>query len=127
GNARASYNLNQYASYANRWTETNPSNTLYRAGGQGPLGYYSTRTLEDGSFLKLKTVSMSYTIPTQFTQKLHMKSLSVTAAAQNLYTFTKYTGMDPEVSTKNSALTPGFDYSAYPYARTLVFGLNASF
>lgn len=127
GNARASYNLNQYASYANRWTDANPGNTLFRTGGQGPLGYYSSRVLEDGSFLKLKTVALSYTIPTQVTQKLHMKSLSVTAAAQNLYTFTKYTGMDPEVSTKNSALTPGFDYSAYPYARTLVFGINASF
>lgn len=127
GNSRASYNLNQYASYNNRWTDSNPSNTLYRVGGQGPLGYYSSRVLEDGSFLKLKTVSLSYNISSQFIKKLNIRSLAVTASAQNLYTFTKYTGMDPEVSTKNSALTPGFDYSAYPYARTLVFGINASF
>jgi TonB-linked SusC/RagA family outer membrane protein len=127
GNSRASYNLNQYASYNNRWTPDNPSNTEYRTGGQGPLGYYSSRVLEDGSFLKLKTVSLSYNIPAKFIKKMKINSLSVSATAQNLYTFTKYTGMDPEVSVKNSALTPGFDYSAYPYARTLVFGLNVSF
>ena len=128
GNGKASLNLNQYASYNNRWTPENASNTLYRVGGQGPIGYYSTRTLEDGSFLRVKTVSLSYAIPSRYTKKIGIKALNVTVAGQNLFTFTNYTGIDPEVSTKStSALIQGFDYSAYPQAKTLVFGVNASF
>jgi len=58
---------------------------------------------------------------------LGIKALRIYSTAQNLYTWTKYSGYDPEVSVRNSALTPGFDYSAYPRARTIVFGLNATF
>jgi hypothetical protein len=48
-------------------------------------------------------------------------------AAQNLLTWTKYSGLDPEVSTLNNVLQPGYDFSAYPQARTIVFGLKAAF
>ena len=56
-----------------------------------------------------------------------MNSVRIYASGQNLYTWTKYSGNDPEVSVRNSALTPGFDYSAYPRARTFVFGVNVVF
>ncbi len=126
GNATTSVNLNQYASYADRWTPTNPSNTLHRIGGQGPA-YYSSRVIEDGSYLRLKTVSLGYNLGGSLVKAIKVKSLRVYTSGQNLWTWTNYSGPDPEVSVKNSTLTPGFDYSAYPRARTITFGLNATF
>lgn len=123
--AKAYSMLNQYASYANRWSPTNPSTTIPVVGGV-PEGYYSTRELEDASYLRLKTVELAYSIPTNYLKRLGLKEVLVTASAQNLVTWTNYSGMDPEVSTRNSILTPGFDYSAFPIAKTLVFGLKAS-
>ncbi|WP_442795166.1 SusC/RagA family TonB-linked outer membrane protein [Pelobium manganitolerans] len=125
GNALNKVNLNQFASYADRWTPTNPSNTIPRVRGEGPR-VYSSRVIEDGSYLRLKTVSLAYNFGDDILKKLKIKSLKVFASGQNLLTFTNYSGMDPEVSVRNSALTPGFDYSAYPRARTIVFGINTS-
>lgn len=126
GNALNYKNLNQYVSYNDRWTPDNPSNTRARVGGQGPRGVYSSRVVEDGSYLRLKTVSLGYEIPGKFLTALKLSSVYVSASAQNLLTWTNYTGMDPEVSVRNSALTPGFDYSAYPRARTVTFNLKIS-
>jgi hypothetical protein len=120
--------LNQFASYADRWTPDNPSNTLYRARAGGPVANsFSSRIIEDGSYLRLKTVSLGYSLNNTLLEKWHIRSLRVYVAAQNLYTWTKYSGMDPEVSIYNSVLTPGVDFSAYPRASTLVFGVNVSF
>ena len=127
GNALGAQNFNQFASYVNRWTPENQNNVYYRNGGQGPVGVYSDRTLEDGSYLRLKSVSMTYETPKKLIQLVSLKSLSLSLSAQNLFTLTKYTGMDPEVSVRNSALTPGFDYSAYPRARNLILGVKAIF
>lgn len=118
--------LNMFASYADRWTPENPSNTLYRVGGQGPA-VYSDRTIEDGSFLRLKTVSIGYRFPSKWMKKAKIRSLRVYVSGQNLFTWTKYSGMDPEVSTRSSALTPSFDWSAYPRARTITGGIELSF
>lgn len=126
GNAFTRANLNQYATYVNRWTPENRNNEFYRFGGQGPANRLSSRSVEDGSFLRLKTVSLSYSLPSAMLAKIKVKSISVFATAQNLYTWTNYSGMDPEVSVANSVLTPGFDYSAYPREQTFVFGLRAS-
>ena len=123
--AKAYSMLNQYASYANRWSPTNPSTTIPVVGGV-PEGYYSTRELEDASYLRLKTVELGYSVPAKKLKKIGLKEIMLTASAQNLVTWTNYSGMDPEVSTRNSILTPGFDYSAFPIAKTLVFGLKAS-
>lgn len=118
--------LNMFKTYADRWTPDNPSNMLYRVGGQGPA-VYSSRTIEDGSYLRLKTVSLGYTLSQAALKVLKVKSLRVYAAAQNLVTWTNYTGPDPEVNTRPSALTPGFDWSAYPRPRTVTLGLNLTF
>jgi TonB-linked SusC/RagA family outer membrane protein len=126
GNGNANRNLNQFASYADRWEPDNPSNTLFRAGGQGPT-YFSSRVIEDGSYLRLKTVSLGYNLPAKYVKGLNMRSARIYVSGQNLYTWTNYSGPDPEVSVRNSTLTPGFDYSAYPNPRTIVFGLNVSF
>ena len=124
GNFYKIMNLNQYASYENRWTPDNPNNELFRTEGYGPRGMLSSRTLEDGSFLRLKTISVSYDFPEHLINKIKIKGLQVNAAAQNLHTWTKYSGVDPEVSIRNSALTPGFDYTAYPREKSIVLGLK---
>ena len=123
GNGKNTFYLNQFASWSERWQPDNPSNTLFRTGGQGPFAY-SSRVIEDGSYLRLKTVTLGYKLDDKFAKKLKIQSLRVFASAQNLATWTNYSGPDPEVSIRNSALTPGFDYSAYPRPRTLTFGLN---
>lgn len=127
GNGNRLANMNQYASYADRWSPTNPSNTLFRAGGQGLLAAFSSRIVEDGSYLRLKTVSLGYNLPGSFLKKLNVTQLRFHVTAQNLLTWTNYSGRDPEVSVRNTALTPGLDYVAYPQARTITFGLNATF
>lgn len=126
GNALGYRNLNQYESYNDRWSPTNTNSTLARIGGQGPKGVYSSRVVEDGSYLRLKTVSLGYNLPTSILKNLKISRAYFSVSAQNLVTWTKYTGMDPEVSVQNSALTPGFDYSAYPRARTVTFDLKIS-
>ncbi len=129
GNALGSSSLNQYATYANRWTPENPSNTLFKVKGSGPQGYISDRTLEDGSFLRLKIVELSYGLPQKVLHKTKgiIKSMNFSATAQNLFTLTKYSGLDPEVSTMRNVLTPGFDYGAYPRARVVTLGCRMKF
>jgi TonB-dependent starch-binding outer membrane protein SusC len=122
-------NQNMYASYISRWTPDNQNNTYFRTGGAGPVDYvYNTRVIEDGSFIKLKTVSLGYNLSSQLLSRLKIRSLRIYASGQNLLTFTHYQGFDPEVNKFGSdALRPAFDYSVYPYARTITFGLNVSF
>ena len=126
GNPSNVPNLNQYASYADRWTPENQSNTMFRSGGYGPA-YYSSRLIEDGSFLRLKTVSFGYEVPKKILSRFKISNMNLSLVAQNLYTWTKYSGMDPEVSARHSTLTPGFDFSAYPRARTIAFSLRTTF
>ncbi len=126
GNLFGRTNLNQFASYEDRWTPTNTSSTLYRVNGGGPTTPTgaNSRVIEDGSYLRLKTVSLGYSLPQSVLRRVKIKSCRVYVSCQNLITWTKYTGIDPEVSVFNSVLTPGFDYSAYPRPRVVTFGLN---
>lgn len=120
------YNTNQYASYANRWSPENQNSNIPAAKGSS-LKTYSTRIVEDGSYLRLKTISLGYTLPVSLTQKWGISLFRVYASAQNIYTWTGYSGYDPEVSIRRTALTPGFDYSAYPKAMTITLGTNITF
>ncbi|MGQ7944369.1 SusC/RagA family TonB-linked outer membrane protein [Flavobacterium sp. WC2509] len=121
-------NLNMFATYADRWNAGNPDSNIPRLGGTtAAIAGYSTRTIEDGSYIRLKTVSFGYNFDEKLVSKFKMKSLRLYTSAQNLITWTKYTGMDPEVSTYSSALVAGFDFSAYPRARTIAIGARASF
>ncbi len=126
GNASTRANLNQFASYKDRWTPENQSNEYFRSWGAGPSAF-SSRTVEDGSYIRLKTVQLGYTLSTKFLKKLKIKTFKVYASAQNLLTLTRYSGIDPEISITSSVLTPGFDFSPYPRAKTVVFGVNLSF
>ncbi|MPN58627.1 hypothetical protein SDC9_206334 [bioreactor metagenome] len=84
--------------------------------------------VEDGSFLRIANLTVGYTLPKNILKKVFAENLRVYASANNLYTFTKYTGFDPEVSTRNSSgTTPGVDWGAYPRSRAFVFGLSITF
>lgn len=128
GNVGGSAYTNQFASYTNRWSSANPNSDMVRAGGYtGSYTGYSTYTVEDGSYLRLKTVSFGYNLPASVLKQLKIAKLRAFASVQNLVTWTKYSGQDPEVNTYNSVLTGGFDYSSYPKARTITLGLNVTF
>jgi len=89
---------------------------------------FSDWAVEDGSFLRLSTLSLGYTIPSTLSKKLNIQNLRFYATGYNVAILTNYSGFDPEVSTRRkTALTPGVDYSAYPRSRQLVFGLNLNF
>lgn len=83
--------------------------------------------IEDGSFLRVNNVTLGYSLPVKSLAKIHMSKLRFYATANNVAILTNYTGYDPEVSVKNSGLTPGLDYSAYPKSRSFIFGINAAF
>ena len=125
GNAKRLRALNQYATYADRWQPDNPSNTLFATGGQRDA-YFSSRVVEDGSFLRLKTVALGYNFEQDLVKRLKLKTLRAHFSAQNIFTWTKYSGSNPDVSTRHSVLTPGFDFASYPLARTIIFGLSTS-
>ena len=90
------------------------------------VGMLVDKYLEDASFLRLKNLSIGYTIPTSVLQKVRMKSARVYFTATNLFTLTKYTGLNPEVSISSST-TPGVDNGSYPISRTYTFGVNLTF
>ncbi|MFR9591728.1 MAG: TonB-dependent receptor [Rikenellaceae bacterium] len=119
-------NTNQLASYADRWSESNPDSDIPRAGANG-MELYSSRVVEDGSFLRLSNISLGYTIPERITQKAKMSSFRIYVTLNNIWTLTSYSGPDPEVSTQNSVLTPGFDWSAYPRTFGATIGANITF
>lgn len=89
---------------------------------------FSDWAVEDGSYLRLNTLSLGYTLPSEIVKKAHIQNLRFYVSAYNVFILTKYTGFDPEVSSRrNTGLTPGLDYSAYPKSRQLLFGLNLNF
>lgn len=126
-NAGGKKDLNQFASYANRWTPENPESDIPAATKSASNNVISSRIIEDGSYLRLKTVTLGYTFQKALIAKAKLSNARVYVAAQNLWTWTSYSGYDPEVSVRNSALTPGLDFSSYPRAFTLSFGVNLGF
>jgi TonB-linked SusC/RagA family outer membrane protein len=111
-----------------RWTPENPSTTVPRAvyGDPNNNRRVSDRWLEDGSFLRLNNFQIGYTIPQEVLSKTRvLRSARIYASGQNLFTITKYSGFDPEVSTFNITNTsPGTDFLTYPQARAVTFGVN---
>ena len=121
-----SKHTNQFTSYKDRWTETNNRSDIPRVLANG-MTVYSSRVVEDGSFLRLRNFTVGYTLPRKVLRKMHFDTMRVYLSGDNLWTLTNYTGPDPEVSTRNSVLTPGFDWSAYPRAWGLTAGLSFTF
>lgn len=126
--------INQLASAANHWTPrtdngdgtyTDGNYTNYLCAPNRSLTNINTsREVEDASFLRLKTVQLGYNFPAKLLKKARLSSLRLYVTGQNLWTWTGYTGYDPEVSTRNSAMTRGFDYSSYPKTISFTFGVK---
>ena len=122
---------NQSASVLNRWTTVGQITDMPKAGtsnGNSAIqkSAVSDRWIEDGSYVRLKATTIGYNFKTMI---LGIKTLKLYATGQNLFTWTKYSGFDPEVSAfgGNSGTGQGIDYGTYPQVRTLIFGLKAGF
>ena len=116
-----------YEEVANRLNQLNAGKSMYNPASvtSMPLTDYA---LEDGSFLRINTVSVGYTLPKAWVEKCYLSNVRFYVTGYNLYCFTNYSGADPEVDTRRSTpMTPGVDYSAYPKSRTFVGGVNVSF
>lgn len=116
----------------NAWTPTNTHTSVPRAISGDPNQNVrpSTRWIENGSYLRLKNIMIGYTIPGSFLEKYTkgtVSSFRLYVSSQNLLTFTKYKGWDPEIGSKNTTLTNGIDYGQYPAARSFLFGLQVGF
>ena len=120
-------NLNQFVSYRDRFDAVNnPDCDTPRVNANG-MNVYSSRVVEDGSYLRLRNVTLGYSLPPRVLQRLRIESVRFYLSGDNLWTLTRYSGPDPEVSTRNSVLTPGFDWSAYPRAFGFTGGINLTF
>jgi TonB-linked SusC/RagA family outer membrane protein len=122
--------LNQYASYADRFIlgdESTYNSNIPAVSASGSNNLFSSRIIEDGSYLRLKTLSFGYTFPAKLVKKASLSKARIYCSMQNLFTITNYSGYDPEVSVRNSALTPGLDYSSYPRSKSFNLGVNLVF
>ncbi|HEU4790756.1 MAG TPA: TonB-dependent receptor [Flavobacterium sp.] len=116
---------NQSTAVLNRWTTPGQITDVPKANDPNSL-YNSNRWVEDGSYIRLKSVTLGYDFNKMM---LGLKSLKLYFTGQNLITWTNYSGFDPEVSAynTNTGTSPGIDYGTYPQVRTFIFGLKAGF
>jgi len=113
---------NAYQDLQNRWKPGAPSN-IYPKASTNRAVLVSDRFVEDGSYLKLKTISFSYNMPLKNNKKID--GLRIYVTGQNILTFTNYRGYDPEVSYRGaSTLESGEDYGGYPQSRTFMMGIK---
>jgi hypothetical protein len=106
--------------------EMNKNATIWSP-AQGSFVLHSW-AVEDGSFLRLNTITIGYSLPASVLNKINVSKLRFYASGYNLWTWTNYTGYDPEVDVMRSTpLTPGIDWCAYPRSRSFNIGLNVEF
>lgn len=96
------------------------------ADGGNAANVISDRYVEDASYIRIQSIGLSYAVPQQFVQKMKMNSMNVSFNVQNVATFTKYSGLNPEVPS-SSAINQGIDMGGYPLSRSFVVGLNFNF
>lgn len=109
--------------------EGNPDGK-YRMPGSMAENYCMSTLIEDGSFLRFSDLTLSYSLGNKALSKLKIRGLKIFVAAKNIFVWTKYSGFDPEVNTKQGSLgdfMPSLDFGSYPRARTYSIGLNFSF
>ena len=124
-------NAQQITTVLDRWQSAQqPGNgTVPRANTRttGNNNQVSTRWVEDGSYFRIRNITLGYNIPRTLTQRAKIQSVRVYAGVQNALTLSKYLGYNPEVSGYEGPLTGGVDYGSYPLARTYTIGLNLGF
>lgn len=115
---------NQTTDVLRRWQKPGDITDMPRVGDT----YKSSRFIENGSFMRIKNVTLGYNLPASLLSKARIKSARITISGQNLYTFTTYSGMDPEVNYYgNDNIIMGTDFFTYPQSRAVLFGLNIGF
>ncbi len=114
------------------WTPTNTNTDIPRAisGDPNSNARPSTRWVEDGSYFRLKNLQFGYNLPMAWLKSAtdnYVSKVRIYLSGTNLFTITKYTGLDPEIGSKNGTLTNGIDYGQYPSPRVFEVGLQATF
>lgn len=114
---------NQSLAILNRWTHEGQVTSMPKSSWGDPVGNndFSTRWIEDGSYLRLKNISLAYTVPEEW---FVFRNAQFYATANNIYTWTKYLGYDPEFSYSSSVLSQGQDYGLTPQSTSIVFGVK---
>jgi len=107
------------------WSPENPNGKVPIISSSDANGNFNASDfyIEDGSFLRIRNVTLGYTLPKSLTDRYKLGNVRVYATTNNLFTFTKYTGFDPEIGMDNN----GLDVGRYPQARSFIFGLNVNF
>ena len=124
------YYINLPKTILNRWTGEGTSNSQPRFMFDSPNNNYRSSNLwvEDASFLRARNVQLGYTLPQKWTQKVAVQRFRVYVQAENLFTLTKYSGCDPEVTGGNGFSSDlGVDRGVYPQSRTFSVGVNLNF
>ena len=123
------YPINQLTAVLTRWE--NPGDITNMPGvDPGDLNHnsdVSSRYIEDGSYLRLKSTTLGYDLPKSACQLIKSEKIHIYITAENLLTITKYSGYDPEVDAYGAGLSQGVDFGSYPQSRTFMFGLNVNF
>jgi TonB-linked SusC/RagA family outer membrane protein len=117
------------------WTGPGSTNTFTRNAYDAANSnrFFSTFNIEDGAFLRVRNIQLGYTLPLAISQKVGMSRTRIYVAAQNLFTFTKYSGYDPEIGSRDAdnrtgnALQTGVDFGRYPVSRMFTAGVNFQF
>lgn len=118
--------LNMLSEVLDRWSPYHASSKVPEVRGMTMHDIYS-RFIEDGSFIRLKNVTLGYSLPSKLLSRIKVSKLRLYMSANNLYCLTRYSGYDPEVSVKSSPLMPGLDYGAYPKNTAYTMGLEITF
>lgn len=120
---------NQSRNVLNRWTPEHQNTPVPRALTAKATSRSWDYLIEDGSYLRIQNIQLGYTIPEKILKKTRLiRSARVYASLQNFFTFTNYSGYDPEVSLYGQDnVGMGYDYGSYPSVKTVLFGLNLNF
>jgi TonB-linked SusC/RagA family outer membrane protein len=122
-----STNDNVPGGFRDRWTTTNPSNDYPRATNV-PNAVVSDRLVEDASYVRLKNLTLGYTLPGNLTGKAYLEKIRLFVTGQNLLTLTGYSGYDPEANTyEQNSLYQGIDFGAYPSSKSWLAGIEVTF
>jgi TonB-linked SusC/RagA family outer membrane protein len=117
--------------YLNHWTPSNPSDRYARVTYNDDVSgnnVASSAYVENGSYLRLRNVTVGYTLPVELVKKISVSRIRIYFSTQNLFTITKYSGLDPEIGIQNgSATASGIDQGTYPSSKFYTLGLNVTF
>ncbi|MDO9373798.1 MAG: TonB-dependent receptor [Ferruginibacter sp.] len=141
GDPRYNEGINRLTDVKDRWTENNPSATFprisFRDNDYSKNSRFSDFWLQSGTYLRVKNIQLGYVLPKSITDKIHIERCRFYVSANNLLTFTKYKGFDPEIGVNSTGYTDvfsanrdlqlGIDRGVYPQSRMILFGMNVGF